>query len=68
MSCDWGFRPRKYSSRLPGLATGSKVGFGMNRLILPPTNRRWRPLISAHCMARLAIFGSIKRVKASVVS
>ena len=30
-----GDRPRKYSSRQPGLAIGSNVGFGMKRLTLP---------------------------------
>ncbi len=62
MSLASGLRPRKYSSRLPGLATGSNRGLGMNRLIFPPTSSRFRPLISAHCMARLAMAGSMWRV------
>ena len=36
----FGLRPRKYSSSAPGLETGSNVGFGMKRLILPPTSSR----------------------------
>ena len=62
MSFDPGFLPRKYSSRLPGLATGSKSGLGMNRFTLPPTRSRRLPLMSAHCMARLAMTGSMCRV------
>ncbi len=62
MSWALGFRPRKYWSRLPGRATGSKVGLGMNRLTVPPTSRRFLPSISAHCMARLAMAGSMCRV------
>ena len=50
----FGLRPRKYSSIAPGLATGSNVGFGMKRLILPPTSSRVLPSIWAHCIVRLA--------------
>ncbi len=62
------FLPRKYSSRLPGRAMGSKVGFGMNLLTLPPTSSRRLPPTSAHCMHRLAMAGSMWRVKASSAS
>ena len=62
MSWAPGFRPRKYSIRLPACATGSKVGFGMNRLIFPPTKSRTRPSTSAHCIARFAMAGSMWRV------
>ena len=68
MSLASGLRPRKYSSRLPGRATGSNVGFGMKRLTLPPTSSRCFPLSSAHCMQRLCIAGSTWRMNASVAS
>ena len=61
-----GLRPRKYSSMAPGLATGSNVGFGMKRLILPPTSGRVLPSIWAHCMVRFANSGARWRVNASV--
>ena len=41
--------------RLPGLAIGSKVGFGRKRFTFPPTIRRVRPSRVAHCMQRFAI-------------
>ena len=63
-----GERPRKYSSRQPGRATGSNSGFGMNRLSFPATIRRGLPFTSAHCMPRLAMPGSRWRVKASGAS
>ncbi len=47
---------------------GSKVGFGMNLFTLPPTNNRRLPPTSAHCMHRLAMDGSMYRVKASSAS
>ena len=34
------------------MAIGSKVGFGMNLLIFPPTSSRFLPFTSAHCMHR----------------
>ena len=51
--------PRKYCSRLPGLARWLNVGFGMNRFTRPPTSSRVLPSISAHCIARLAYSGSM---------
>ncbi len=59
---------RKYESRQPGLATGSKVGFGMNRLTLPPTRSRFLPSISAHCIARRRISLGMNRMNASSAS
>ena len=63
-----GFRPRKYSSRQPGFATGSKVGFGMKRLTFPPTSRQRRPPTSAQSIARFFMRRSMCRVKASSAS
>ncbi|GIT45804.1 MAG: hypothetical protein Ct9H300mP12_03890 [Acidimicrobiales bacterium] len=40
----------------------------MNLLIRPPTNRRFFPSTSAHCMHRLAIEGWMCLVKASSAS
>ena len=68
MSLPSGFLPRKYSSRMPGFATGSKVGFGMKRLILPPTSRRFLPSTIAHCMQRFWSFFGTWRMKASSAS
>ena len=68
MPSPFGLRPRKYSSSAPGLEIGSNVGLGMKRLTLPPTSSRCRPLISAHCMVRLAMPFSMWRVKASIAS
>ena len=55
----FGLRPRKYCSRLPGAESMSNVGFGMKRLIFPPTSNIWRPFTSAHCIQRRLNSGSM---------
>lgn len=50
------------------MAIWSKVGLGMNLLTLPATMKRFRPSISAHCMQRFFMDGSMWRMKASGAS
>lgn len=68
MSLPSGLRPRKYWSREPGFATGSKVGLGMKRWIFPQITSRLRPSTVARWIALFASLRSMWRVKASSAS